>query len=148
MIKPKNEAELDEWRFGMLKKKKVTERMVHKQVAMYLRAQYPKVRFITTLDGEYFGRQQAEAVRTLQHSRGAPDLLIFAQRGQYHGLALEIKRTYSDAYKKDGSLKKSEHLKEQNDWHWYLRGEGWYATFGCGFDECKELIDEYLNLKL
>ena len=131
--------------FGMLKSKKVTERLVHKQVAAYLRNQYPKIRFITTLDGEFFGKHQAIHVRALQHSRGAPDLLIFVKRDIYAGLAIEIKRTHSDAFKKNGELKKSEHLDEQEGWLDYLFKVGWRTSFGCGFDECKELIDEYLK---
>ena len=131
--------------FGMLKPKNVTERLVHKQVAVYLRNQYPKVRFISTLDGEFFSQHQAQHVRALQHSRGAPDLLIFVPRDIYAGLAIEIKRTRSDAFKKNGELKKSEHLKEQEDWLDYLQDAGWRATFGCGFDECKLIIDKYLK---
>ena len=108
------EMTLRERAFGMLKTKKVTERLVHKQVAVYLRNQYPKIRFITTLDGEFFSTHQAQHVRALQHSRGAPDLLIFVKRDGYVGLAIEIKRAYHDAFKKNGELKKSEHLEEQD----------------------------------
>ena len=138
------EQSLRERAFGMIKPKKITERLVHKQVAVYLKNQYPKVRFITTLDGEFFSEHQAQHVRALQHSRGAPDLLIFAPMWTYFGLAIEIKRTRSDAFKKNGELKKSEHLEEQQEWLNYLAGAGWKATFGCGFDECKLIIDKYL----
>ncbi len=146
-MKPEEQS-LRERAFGMLKIKKITERLVHKQVAAYLRNQYPKVRFLTTLDGEFFSEHQAQHVRALQHSRGVPDLLIFAPRNKYIGLAIEIKRAYHDAFKKNGKLRKSEHLDEQKEWLYYLTSVGWAAQFGCGFEDCKKLIDNYLKIKL
>ena len=133
--------------FGHMKMKPETERKVHKRVANYLRTVHPRVRFVSTLDGERFGTFQASAIRALQWGRGVPDLLIFCPDGKYAGLAIEIKKDFKSVFKKDGGLKKSEHLEEQYSWLKYLRGAGWKAEFGAGYDHCIELIESHINKK-
>jgi hypothetical protein len=134
--------------FGMLKKKVETERRIHTRLCAYLRERYPNVRFITTLDGEYFGQFQAQHVRALQWGAGAPDLLIFQPNGKYYGLALELKRDTANPFKKDGKLKKNEHIQEQADWLDYLQEVGWRALFAVGYENAMDIIDEYMNLRI
>ena len=47
---------------------------------------------------------------------------------------------------KDGiTLKKSEHLANQKEYLDSLSSAGYYATFGVGFENCKEIIDKYFQ---
>lgn len=63
----------------------------------------------------------------------------------YNGLYLELKAEGNSPFKKDGSLKKDEHLEEQEEMLEALRSRGYKAEFAVGFEEAKELIDDYLG---
>ena len=58
---------------------------------------------------------------------------------------MEIKTESNSPYKKDGTLKNDKHIKEQAEMLENLRARGYRAEFGVGFDECKQIIDEYLR---
>jgi hypothetical protein len=131
--------------FAMLKKPKETERRIHTRLAKYLRENYPRIRFHSSLDGEYFGEHQRAHIGTLQWGNGFPDLMIYHHVGQYCGLAIELKTDKGDPFKKDGTIKKNVHLQEQNDWLNYLEDHGWRAVFGIGYENCKDIIDEYIK---
>ncbi len=72
---------------------------------------------------------------------------IYAKRGVYCGLALELKAVGRSPFKKDGNLKKSKHLEEQQGWLDYLTEQGWYATFAVGLGEACKIVDKYLKLE-
>jgi hypothetical protein len=110
--------------------------------------QYPNTRFKTDLSGIYLGGKWSllnHVKRTTSHS-GFPDLIIYEPRGAYCGLAIELKAEGKSPYKKDGALKKDEHLQAQADWLSALISCGFYATFAIGFDDAKDVIDEYFKL--
>lgn len=71
------------------------------------------------------------------------DLLILHPSNGYHGLLIELK--IDRPFKKDGTLKKSDHLTEQQKTISRLNELGYFATFGVGFDDCKNIIDKYLK---
>ena len=75
-----------------------------------------------------------------------PDLLFLYPNKSYIGLALELKTNKGNPYLKDGiTLKKSEHLSNQKEYLDSLSSSGYYATFGVGFENCKEIIDKYFQ---
>lgn len=88
---------------------------------------------------------QAKKMKQLQgvNSRGFPDLTIYEPINEFHGLLIEMKAI--TPFKKDGTLKKSEHLKEQQEYHERLRAKGYYVTFATGYDEIKSVIVNYLE---
>ena len=88
---------------------------------------------------------QARKHKRLQQHRGYPDLFIAEPRGEYHALFVEIKRPGTRIYKKDGTLVADQHIREQFDLLEQLRRKGYVAEFACGFDEAKEIIDNYLG---
>lgn len=63
----------------------------------------------------------------------------------YNGLYLELKAEGNSPFKKDGTLKKDQHLEEQDKYLQTLRGKGYKAEFATGFNEAKKIIDDYLN---
>lgn len=71
-------------------------------------------------------------------SRGYPDLFIATCRGGYGGLHLELKATET--------VLDSEHTRRQAQYHAVLRHNGYFVTFACGFDECKQAIKKYLKM--
>lgn len=116
-----------------------------KQIANYLRFQYPQVIFHFDLAGLNLSKAQAGMMKGIQGKRGFPDLFISQTSGIYSGLFLEIKT--ETPFKKDGTLKKNEHLEEQADMLLSLRMRGYYAVFGVQFDSTIKIINEYLKLK-
>jgi len=115
-----------------------------RQVANYLKYQYPKVIFHFDYAGLNLSKAQAGRMKAIQGGRGFPDLMILQPTDEYHGLFIELKA--ASIFKKDGTIKKDTHLQEQRDMLCDLTQRGYYATFGCGFEDCKKIIDEYLHL--
>ena len=130
--------------FGGLKPKKKTEALLHTQICKYLKAQYPRVRFHTSLDGErHTGANQGMKIRAQQWGGGFPDLMIFHKSYGHCGLAFELKK--ETPFKKNGELKAGDHLKQQEKWLVYLRHNGFAAGFCWDFDTAKIMIDTHLT---
>lgn len=128
------------------------EHQLYEKIARYLQTNYPDViyRFDIAADLKLTKGQAAKHKR-LHPKRGYPDLFI-ANRYydlencvDYHGLYLEIKAEGNSPFKKDGTLKKDEHLEEQNEMLQELEKRGYVARFATGFNEAKKLIDDYLG---
>lgn len=89
---------------------------------------------------------QAKKQKKLNRWRGWPDLTIYAPRGGFPALCLEIKRENERIWKKDGSPA-NEHIEEQAHMGLRLIEAGYKFDFAIGFEESKKLIEEYLELK-
>jgi hypothetical protein len=122
-----------------------SEAILQQQVCDYLRLQYPNVMFRSDFaSGMKLSIGQATKHKRLQSGKGYPDLFIIEPRGGYSGLFIELKDT--PIYKRDGSLRASEHLAEQQACHDILVDKGFAACFAVGFDESVDIINNYMNL--
>ena len=88
---------------------------------------------------------QAKRQKALNPRRGHPDLMIYEPRGEYVGLAIELKREGVKIAKKDGSPA-SKHIKEQDEYLEALRERGWKCFFCVGYNDAIATIDEYLGI--
>ena len=123
---------------------KEEEYLICKRISEYLRDNYPSVVFHWDLAGLKLSKAQAGKLKVIQGDRGWPDLFIARAYDRWHGMYMEIK--YVTPYLADGrTLKSDKHLEEQQANHEKLRAEGYWADFVTGFDEAKEIIDNYLN---
>lgn len=122
------------------------EFILQKQVCNYLRLAYKDVLFMsdTIASVKLTAPQSVRNASVQKNGFKAPDLIIFAPRGGFHGLFIELK--VKTPYKKDGSLLKSDHLEAQDKTIKELRSLGYYADFSWGFDKTKEIIDWYLSM--
>lgn len=111
-------------------------------VTKYLKYQYPNILFRSDLGGIRLTQGLATKAKKIQHSTGFPDLFIYYPSKGYNGLAIELKT--KEVLKKDGTLKKSEHLAQQQKVLDYLNEKKYYASFAVGFDEARTIIDDYL----
>lgn len=136
-------------------KKYDSEENLQIQVADYLRLQYPSVLFHSDFgSGIKLTIGQASKQKRLNGGRRAwPDMFIAEPSIQYqadandydlYGLFLELKKDGTRLKKKDGSWT-SEHIAEQAETLKKLREKGYKAEFAVGFDEAKQIIDEYLG---
>lgn len=127
-----------------------SEATLHQQVCDYLRLRYPHVLFRTDMAaGMKLSPGMAIRHKRLQSGRAWPDLFIahVNRTGSLVvcGLFLELKREGVRIYKKDGSLVSDPHIQEQAAVLERLRERGYKAEFGVGFDQCRLIIDEYLE---
>jgi hypothetical protein len=120
------------------------EYQICKDIAIYLRLQYPKVIFHFDLAGMNLSRAQAGMMKGIQGGRGWPDLFIAEPKDPFNGLFIEVKTDVFKAMKRDGTYVTT-HIEEQVDMLQRLRGKMYKTTMGVGFDECKDVIDDYLK---
>ncbi len=126
----------------------MTEKQLHKQVCGYIKLQHHNVIFLSDMSGLRTSIGVAVQMKSLRSSRAIPDLIILHPRNGYAGLIIEIKVNVSDVYKKNGMLKTNHHILEQSEMLKRLRTLGYVAEFGIGFDDCKQIIDNYFFKKL
>ena len=125
----------------------MTEAQTHRNICDYLKLQYPEVIFRTDFaSGMKLTVGQARKHASLQSGRSWPDLFIAEPRAGFHGLFIEVKKDGITIKKKDGNYVKDTHIREQALMLYTLGTHGYMATFGVGFDHCKQILDEYLGL--
>lgn len=120
-----------------------TEEKLQIAVCKYLKLQYPDVIFTAESSGLKLTIGQAVIAKQLRSSKGLPDLMIFEPNDLYHGLFLELKKEGTRL--NNGKMPNTKHIREQKDILNKLWSLGYAAGFACGFDEAKNIIDEYLK---
>ena len=119
----------------MRKKAPRKEGELHLQIAVvnYLRMLKGNILFNGSAGGIRTSITQARKMKLGGYRRGFPDLIILEPRGQYHGLAIElkVKGNYASIYQK-------EVIKQ-------MRERGYKAEVCTGFDQAKETIDTYFG---
>ena len=113
---------------------KAKEDKLQSAVVTYLKLEY-RALFCASLGGQYqrYHSQRMKAKRN-GYSAGFPDLFIYETKGGYCGLAIELK------------VKGNYASPKQKDWINKLNARGYLAKVCTGFDEAKEMIDNYFNL--
>lgn len=127
----------------------MNEAELQKQVAIYIRMQYPDVIFHSDFgSGAKLSPWQARMQRIQNGGRRAwPDMMIAEPMGNYHGLFIELKREGARLKKQNGEWASS-HIAEQNIMLSELSNKGYKAEFAIGFEQALDLIDDYLGEKL
>ncbi len=133
----------------------MTELELQAQVADYIRLKYPSVIFHSDFgSGIKLTMGQAIKQKRLNGGRRSwPDMFIAEPRTvrkdgdkfYYAGLFIELKKPGTRILTRKGTLVSNEHIREQFDMLESLRQAGYKAEFAIGFDEAKNIIDEYLG---
>ena len=107
---------------------------LQRAVAKWWSLQYPATWALTVHvpSGVAIDAKRAAVFKGLGWKRGIPDLLCFVRRGDYAGLALELK---ADA-KAKASL-------DQLLWLEGLEGEGWRVGVFHDLTACRDFVDQY-----
>lgn len=119
---------------------------LQKEVCKYLNLQYPNVLYLSdTIANVKLTPQQAGRNKLIQKQFfKCPDLLILEpNKYGYSGLFIELK--IKSPFKKNGEVFQDDHLKGQEKTILELNQKGYCATFCTGFDEAKNVIDNYLK---
>ena len=124
-------------------------------IADYLRLRYPHVLFHSDYGSGIKLTPGQSRIQYRQNGgrRGWPDMFIaepmIIRRGEkeyhYAGLFIELKREGTRIYKKDGVSFATSHLADQYEVLVALNRAGYLAMFAVGFDQAKQIIDEYLG---
>jgi hypothetical protein len=123
------------------------EESVHEKVCQYLDKEYPGVIYTSDSSGVKLTIGQATKLKKLRCKKyKIPDLLILAPNKMYSGLIIEIKTSNNEVYTKSGQLRESEHIQDQNATLHELSKLGYMAVFGCGYDNCVEIIEHYFRI--
>lgn len=128
----------------------MTEAELQVQVADYLRLRYPSVLFHSDFGSgiKLTMGQAAKQKRMNGGRRSWPDMFIaeptWRPPRHYCGLFLELKKEGTRILKKDGSLVANEHIQEQAALLQELEKRGYGAYFAVGFEQAKQIIDNYL----
>ncbi len=128
----------------------MTEEQEQRQLLAWVQLQYPNLHYTEDLGGIRLPPGLAKKVKKNRPRRGHPDMMF--QKAfrvydtiVYTGLAIEFKRKKEVIQNRNGSLRKSDHLKEQYDYLMALRKEGWFSCFACGFTEAQGIINAYMS---
>lgn len=120
---------------------------LQKQVCRYLNLQYPDVYFLSdTVANIKLTLPQAARNKSIQKQGfKCPDLIILHPKNGYNGLFIELKK--ESPYTKKGQIKASQnnHLQDQETTLLRLSELGYYSCFVWTFEQCKEVIDDYMK---
>lgn len=116
------------------------------KVCNYLRDTFPGVLFHSDASsGALASAGVASMNARIQFSSGMPDLYIFAACKGFHGLFLELKADGVQIYRRDGLLRKNEHVEAQAVMLQALHDRGYCALFAIGYDNAISIINKYLD---
>ncbi len=121
------------------------EESTHKAICDYIRYKYPDAIFMSDGSGLKLPMGLAIKYSKLKSGKGIPDLFIAYPNNGYFGLFLEIKKEGAKVFKRDGSLRKDEHLEEQAKMLDRLKMLGYASYFVIGFDMSCKVINDYMS---
>ena len=125
------------------------EEQIKASLSLYLSLQYPKLiyRYDIGADIHLPIGLAKKSKRIHKHKRGYPDLFIAEPKGKFAGFYIEIKKDKFEVFKKNGGLKKSNHLFEQIETLNKLKQKGYCVAFAFGTDDAITKIDAYMDNK-
>jgi len=116
------------------------------QLMAWIKSRYPEALCTTDLAGINVQPRTAAKLYAQRNPRkGWPDITIYEPRGEFALLMLEFKATGADVIKKDGTLRQTQHLKEQAKLHSALSERGYCVGFVVGLENGKRAVEAYLN---
>ena len=123
-----------------------SEQQLTSKIAEYMRTYHPTIPFQVDLSGEKLSKAAASrSSKSRAEMYKQPDLTIYVKKGKFGTLMLELKKLSTHPLRKDGKLKKSEHLEIQASSIEWLRKYGQCADFGVGYKDTIEKINKYLT---
>jgi len=141
----------------------MTEKQEQIQLCHWIKLQYPNVKFNSDLAGEFIGGHsqkgngktaykhwnQLKKVKMMRSDDGFPDLYIAEDKQGFNGFYIELKKTGTSVFLKNGdyakAYRKGGAKHNQVLWLEHLRSTGHKAEFVSGLKEAQKIIKEYLG---
>lgn len=123
------------------------ESVLQTKICRWLKDNYPGIIFFSDFAaGLYFKEDWVKNLRSLQACEDKYlDLTIMSRNKTFSAIIIEIKVNVSDLFLIDGRTLKSSHVQEQYNSILKLREQGYYADFGVGENDIKQIIINYFN---
>jgi len=120
---------------------------IQKQFIIWLRKEYPGIKFRTDwFAGHYCPSYVKEQYINAQSGRSFPDVFILKPTKHYSGLLIETKKDASEVFLADlTTLRSIAHIHDQYKEIIDLRALGYCAGFGLGLDHMKRLTKRYME---
>ena len=110
------------------------EQRLQTAIVKYIRLAYPHTLFTATMGGVKLNSwSQRNALKATGYLKGVADLLIFESKESYKGLFIEVKTDIGKT------------TKEQKEFQTNAIARGYLCICCKGFDETKNIIDDYLK---
>ena len=110
------------------------EQKLQTAIVKYIKLAYPNTLFTATMGGVKLNSwSQRNALKATGYLKGVADLLIFESKESYKGLFIEVKTD------------KGKMTKEQKEFQTNAIARGYLCICCKGFDETKNIIDDYLK---
>ena len=110
------------------------EQRLQTAIVKYIKLAYPNTLFTATMGGVKLNSwSQRNALKATGYLKGVADLLIFESKESYKGLFIEVKTD------------KGRMTTEQKQFQTNALARGYLCICCKGFDETKNIIDEYLK---
>jgi len=126
----------------------MTEKQLHIAICQYIKMQYPNVYFLSDPSGIRMSIGMAVQLKKTRSNDAQLDIVILEPNNTHRALILEVKRDFSEVFKKDMTYRNNKHVKDQNKSIKKLDSKGYFAVYVFSFDMAVEIIDKYLNNKL
>tara|TARA_R110002020_G_C15802489_1_gene731302 strand:+ start:105 stop:443 length:339 start_codon:yes stop_codon:yes gene_type:complete len=110
------------------------EYQLQKALIKWINLKYPKLLYCASAGGMRTSFTQAKRMKATGYVKGFPDLFVYESKGNFHGLAIEIK------------ILKGRPSISQLEWIDKLEQRGYYAKVCKGFEQCKSIIELYMKL--
>jgi hypothetical protein len=125
-------------------KKRKEEESVQKAIAVWLKVAHPNLIFRNDMGGIKLPIGLAVKWKGMQQERAYPDFFLAHMSRGCGGLFIEMKKNKDEVYTKDGNIRQSKHIQEQYMMLEELAKRGYMAVFGCGYEDCKRIIEYYI----
>lgn len=120
------------------------EQQMHRALCQWLKLAHPSIYFESDPSGLRVSVGLRAILKSTRSNHAHIDLFIAEPRGHYHGMFIELKS--KTPFKKDGSLKKDEHLEAQAITMANLTTRGYHCIHAWTLNDAMEEINSYLNL--
>lgn len=121
------------------------EKQLKFAIADFMRLQYPDIPFRIDYDQLRLPVQVQVQVNRLKSVGAWPDMFIPWPNKRHNGLFVEIKKSKSGIYLKNGiTFRKNKHLTAQIDQMQMLRQLGYTARFCWSLESFQQIMKEYL----
>ena len=122
----------------------MTEKQLHKSICKYIKLQYKEVYFLSDPSGLKMSIGMATELKATRSNHSQLDIIILEPNIKYKGLILEVKKSKSEVFKKDGQFRNTEHVTNQRNSIDHLIIKGYFAKYVFSLDEAIQVIKLYM----
>jgi len=126
----------------------MTEKQLHIGICKYIKIQYKNIYFLSDPSGLKMSIGMATQLKKTRSSHAQLDIVILEPNLKYKGLVLEVKKSKSDVFKKNGEYKGDKHFKDQLESRQHLIDKGYHVDFVYSVIGAIDILIRYMDNKI